>query len=118
LTVTGAFVVLQVQDMGRAVAFWRDAMGLPSRLETRGFAELDAGSTVLALQLGGGAEPRRTALGLDVDDLDACCTAIALGGGRVLRAPEDSATPGLRVATAEDTEGNGFLLTEHRPPQG
>ncbi len=42
-------VMLGVKDLARAVAFYRETLGLPVKFEIPGFAFLDCGGVVLAL---------------------------------------------------------------------
>lgn len=113
MAVNGTFHILPVSDMDRAVAFWRDAVGCGKRFATPTFSEVDAGGSVICLRASrnpGG----RTALGVDVSDLDSTCRSIAAAGGEVLRDPAEGPVPGLLTALATDPDGNRFELTEHR----
>jgi len=50
-------VILFVTRMARSVAFYRDVLGLPVRLETPQWSELDTGAATLALHAGVGPRP-------------------------------------------------------------
>jgi catechol 2,3-dioxygenase-like lactoylglutathione lyase family enzyme len=81
-------LIVYVTHMGRAIAFYRDAMGLPLVIESEHWSELAAGDVTLALHLTS-AEPGssshtlpagRAELQFQVGDLDyACETLRALG---------------------------------------
>lgn len=45
------YVLVFVRDMQRAVAFYRDRLGLPVRMESAHWTEFDLGATTLALHL-------------------------------------------------------------------
>ena len=104
--------ILWAQDMGRALAFWRDAVGLAVRMASPHWSELTHGDAVLALHGGGDGTFRETGLGVQVADLDAACAEVAAAGGTVRTPP--MARPGepIRLAELTDPEGNGFTMSE------
>ena len=62
------YVMVNVSDMGRSVAFYRDTLGLPLKFESPGWSEFQTGDTTLALhhaapkaEGGGGAQGGPTA---------------------------------------------------------
>lgn len=104
--------VLMAQDMDRAIAFYRDVVGLEPRLSSPGWSELTFGDAVVALHGGGGDEQRMTSMSIQVEDLNSAVREIERGGGRVTREPEDRPGEPIRLAEVVDTEGNLFALTE------
>ncbi len=68
-------VLLGVRDMDRAVAFYRDALGLPVQFGSEEFTFLDGGGVGLVLHrmrdLPDAPEPRRSEVVLHVEDIDA-----------------------------------------------
>jgi predicted enzyme related to lactoylglutathione lyase len=94
--------VLMVRDMGRAVAFYRDAMGLQLVLQSALWSELARGDDRV----------RGTGLSFQVDDIRAACERAVAGGAALQRGPEHR--PGDPVALAElvDPEGNVFMLSQ------
>ena len=104
--------MLMAQDMDRAVAFWRDVVGLEVGLHTSHWSELAWRDAIVALHGGGTGEGHASGLGLQVEDLDAACQEVAAGGGRVLSGPEDRPGEGIRLANLVDTEGNAFVLSQ------
>ncbi len=44
-----SYVIKYVSDMNRAVAFYRDVLGLPLKFESQGWSEFAMGETTLAL---------------------------------------------------------------------
>jgi predicted enzyme related to lactoylglutathione lyase len=110
MKLTKIYMMLMVADMGRAVAFYRDTFGLRPTMQTPFWSELAFGDAVLALHGGGSGTGRETGLGLEVDDLDAACSAVQAHGGQVVREPQDRPEEQIRLATVADTEGNQFSL--------
>ncbi|MEZ6014785.1 MAG: VOC family protein [Planctomycetota bacterium] len=52
-----SYVIVFVRDMQRAIAFYRDAVGLPVRAESEHWTEFDLDGTLLALHLATGLPP-------------------------------------------------------------
>jgi predicted enzyme related to lactoylglutathione lyase len=106
------YVMLLASDMDRAVAFWRDGLGLRERLVTPHWTELECGETVVALH--GGATPGEgvpEVLGLRVDDVHEVVEAVIAAGGQVVEGPSQPGGEGIWLATCTDTEGNRFFLS-------
>lgn len=105
--------MLMVADMDRALAFYRDVMGLTPSVASPHWSELRRGDAIVALHGGGSGERTRTGLSFQVADLEAACVEILAGGGRVVSAP--SARPGepIKLAECADAEGNEFMVTEY-----
>lgn len=104
--------MLMVQEMDRAVAFYRDVIGLDLRLHAGSWAELGHGDAIVALHGGGNGEYRSTGLGFAVADAAAACSEVSAAGGKVIRGPEERAGEGIILAHLVDPEGNGFDLTQ------
>jgi catechol 2,3-dioxygenase-like lactoylglutathione lyase family enzyme len=56
-------VFFNVDDMDKAVAFYRDSLGLPVKYESADWAELDAGNVTIALRRYGSGPEGRPELG-------------------------------------------------------
>jgi lactoylglutathione lyase len=104
--------ILWADDMDRAIAFWKGAIGLGSRLETPHWTELTHGTTVIALHGGGDSTFQQTGLGLQVADADEACREITAAGGVVRNPPVLREREGIKLADVTDTEGNGFAISE------
>ena len=104
--------ILWVKDMDRAVAFWRDAVGLAERMTSPHWSELTHGTAIVALHGGGDGSFRETGLGLQVGDLESACAEVAAAGGSIRTPP--TARPGepIKLAELTDPEGNGFKMSE------
>jgi predicted enzyme related to lactoylglutathione lyase len=104
-----------VKDAARAIAFYRDALGLePVKVypDNRGAEYELADGTTFGLWGGGGAVmPFQPSNGIlfAVEDLDAAVASIKARGIPVLMEHE---TPVCRMAMINDTEGN--LVTLHK----
>ena len=67
-------IILMVEEMGRAIAFYRDAIGLEVIQESAMWSELAWGDAVVALHAGGPVvETRETGLSIQVSDLETAC---------------------------------------------
>lgn len=106
-----------VKDAPRAIAFYRDALGLePTRLypQDRG-AEYDLpdGTTFGLWGGGGGFMPFQPSNGIlfAVDDLDAAVSDLRARGIAVQREHE---TPNCRMAVFNDSEGNSVFLHKRK----
>jgi predicted enzyme related to lactoylglutathione lyase len=114
-----AWVSLQVPDVERSRAFWRDAVGLPERSAAPGWVELAlAPGLSLALHpiFHAPAFERRgydrggPLLGIRVADFEARAAAIERAGGRPLGEPH--AIPGGRARDYADLDGYVFELVD------
>ena len=104
--------MLMVKEMDRAIAFYRDVIGLELRLHEENWAELGHDDAVVALHGGGNGEYRSTDLGFTVADIAEACEEVRYGGGRTIRDPEERAGEGIILAHLVDPEGNGFNLSQ------
>ncbi len=109
------FILLHVSDLGRAVAFYREALGRGCEIESSEYqwAEFDCGNVTLAL-MGNSAPVGVTAGGeiaLAVEDVHRAHAELTARGIRVEGAPVDS---GFCVAfKVRDPDGNGVII-HHR----
>ena len=100
-------VMLGVKDMDRALAFYRDALGLAVRFTTGEFSFLDSGDVVVALRLASdlpAAADGRTELVFHVYDIDAAHRALQERGVAFRVAP--------RIVTGDQ------LAADFRDPDG
>ena len=113
------YAIVYVNDMPRALAFYRDTLGLPQRFESPGWSELAAGPVTLALHSAerddapaerGHLRAGRATIGLRVPDLDAFHKAISAKGVPCIQEPR--AVFGTRVAQYADPDGLVFSVGE------
>lgn len=98
------YVMKFVADMDRAVAFYRDVLGLNLKFQSPGWSEFVTGSTTLALHLASEKKPAGACeLGFSVDDVDAFHREKAAAGVVFTRPPTDE--HGAKLANFLDSEG-------------
>ncbi|MEE4298282.1 MAG: VOC family protein [Pseudomonadales bacterium] len=111
------YVNVFVSDLGRAVAFYRDVLGLHCTREDRafGYAAFTAGAISLGLaEVGPEQETlleRHTGIGFVVEDLDAEHDRLAEAGVVFPMAPERQPWGGY-MALFADPDGNVFYLDQ------
>lgn len=111
MPVFAAYTLVFVRDMGRAVAFYRDALGLAVRITSPAWSEMEIAGTTIALHPGADGGTRETPLGFKVLNIDAVANAIVTAGG-FIHAPKSQAQGEPAIIKAGDTEGNVFFLSE------
>ncbi len=99
-----SYTILFVRDMARSVAFYRDLIGLPLRMESPQWSEFDTAGCTLALHLAAAGElppveenkiPAGHAhTGFQVDDIDAFAARM-----------EGASVPLMRAVKLEDFGG-------------
>lgn len=93
-----------VADMERAVAFYRDTLGLELKFSSPGWSEFATGATTLALHPASKEHPPGTTkIGLHADDIGDLHRRLVAAGVHFTRAP----TPehGVTLAEFVDSEG-------------
>jgi lactoylglutathione lyase len=117
------YIMVNVSDMSRSVAFYRDVLGLTLKFESPGWSEFQTGATTLALHLAParvGGEGRAAAgpvagtcsIGFSVEDLDATHRELAARGARFVVAPTEQPNEGIRLAVCADPDGLGISFAE------
>jgi predicted enzyme related to lactoylglutathione lyase len=112
LTPTAVKFVLMVQDMDRAVSFYRDILGLSESFSSPHWSELTFGTAILGLHGGGNQSPRETGLSLQYDDVHAAYTAATNAGASGVQAPERRDGEPIILSSISDPEGNIIMLTQ------
>ena len=110
MTIKLGYAIHFVADMDRAVAFYRDTVGLTLKFASPQWSEFATGPTTLALHPASEQNPAGTThLGLHADDVGGAHRALAAAGVRFTRAP----TPehGVTLAEFVDTEGARVSLS-------
>lgn len=111
MSVFAAYTLIFVRDMDRAVAFYRDALGLTVHMATPAWSELSIDGATIALHSGREAGTRETGLGFKVLNIDSVANAVVSQGG-FIHAPKTKAQGEPAIIKAGDTEGNVFFLSE------
>lgn len=116
MKVRNPMFVFHVQDMQRALRFYRDAFELEPTMTTPGWSMLKGPGCVVALHIASRSEhtPRSTAagLGFEVDDLVAAGKAVETAGGRARPIRPAGLGAPVRVREIEDSEGNVLELRQ------
>ena len=111
-------VIFWTDDMARLLAFYRDALGLKTDMETPEFV-------VLAAEQGGqfaigkhsevsgrSRDPYRVMANLTVDNIEAEYERLKAKGVKFLREPSRDQADGIVLATFEDPDGNILQMFE------
>jgi lactoylglutathione lyase len=123
------YIVVNVSDMSRAVAFYRDILGLSLKFESAGWSEFQTGATTLALHLvrtrvgGEGRAPAEPvagtcSIGFSVKDLAATYRELAARGAPFVLAPTEQVNEGIRLAVCVDPDGLAISFAEPLPQTG
>src|SRR5262249_4116158 len=117
------YVMVNVSDMSRSVAFYRDTIGLRLKFESPGWSEFDTGATTLALH---GARPAAgspdpvsagpvagtCSIGFSVPDLNHTYAELRDRGARFVMPPTDQPNEGIRLAVCVDPDGLAVSFAE------
>jgi predicted enzyme related to lactoylglutathione lyase len=103
------FFSVSVRDMDRATAFYRAALGATVTFPMPRWSSLHIAGVRVGLFLHPEHEGGDTGLHFVVPDLAAARAEIDRAGGHA-DPQEHEVAPGVVIALAKDTEGNGFTL--------
>jgi lactoylglutathione lyase len=117
------YIKVNVSDMSRSVAFYRDILGLSLKFESPGWSEFQTGATTLALhriraRVGSAdqapAEPLAgtCSIAFSVEDLEATHRELAARGAQIFLAPTEQVNEGFRLAVCVDPDGLAIAFTE------
>lgn len=97
------YVIKYVADMDKAVAFFRDRLGLELRFQSPHWTEFATGETTLALHAASDEHPAGSAsVGFGVENLDDFYTSASEDGVDFTSEPKESF--GSRIARFNDSE--------------
>jgi predicted enzyme related to lactoylglutathione lyase len=109
-------VIQYTPDMDRAVAFYRDGVGLAVVAQSPGWSMLACGEALLGLHgIYRGVTERPVAyagLNLEVDDLDPAVERAVAHGATLTAIREPEPRVPVRLAVMVDPTGNGFELRQ------
>ncbi len=117
------YIMVNVLDMSRSVAFYRDILGLSLKFESPGWSEFQTGASTLALhhvpaRVGGeGRAPAQPmagscSIGFSVTDLAATHRELAARGAQFILPPTEQANEGIRLAVCVDPDGLAISFAE------
>ena len=108
MTMKLGYAIHFVADMDRAVAFYRDTVGLPLKFSSPEWSEFSTGSTTLALHAASAENPAGTThLGFHADDITDAHRALTSTGVRFTRTP----TPQHGITLAEFVDPDGARVS-------
>jgi lactoylglutathione lyase len=112
-------VMVNVSDMKRSLAFYRDVLGLALRFESPYWSELETEGATLALHHAPpGPKPSTSpvagtvSIGFNVPDLDATCKELEKRGAKFVMPPTDRPQEGIRLAVLADPDGCPLSLAQ------
>ena len=107
-------IIHYVHEMDRAKNFYTKAFDVKPSFESPGWTTLDFGPIELALHTDSGEDRPfpHAGLNLEVDNIEEIQADIERLGGRLIELREPTDGVPTRVATCQDSEGNGFELRQ------
>ena len=108
------YTMVIVSDMGKAVEFYRDKLGIPLKFESPDWTEFQTGATTLALHGGGVTKQSHgdqskyagtCSIGFNTEDLDKTYADLQARGVRFVMPPTQREGEGIRLAVAVDPDG-------------
>jgi lactoylglutathione lyase len=115
------YIMVNVSDMSRSVAFYHDVLGLSLKFESLGWSEFQTGATTLALHhapaRAGDRPPSEPmagtcSIGFSVEDLTAAHRQLTARGARFVIPPTERPEEGIRLAVCIDPDGLGISFAE------
>ena len=108
------FVVMNVSDMQRSMAFYRDTLGMefPVWDDTPNFQEIQTEPVAMALRRDPHGAGQNAAIALAVDDIHAAVEELRAKGVSVLSAPREQNV--CYGALIQDPDGNLLLLHQRK----
>jgi lactoylglutathione lyase len=109
------YVMINVSNMARSVAFYKDKLGIPMKFGTPEWTEFQTGTTTLALH--GGGKPQETtkepgthyagvcSIGFNVDNLELAYEQLQAKGVEFVMPPTERPGEGIKLAVAIDPDG-------------
>jgi predicted enzyme related to lactoylglutathione lyase len=105
--------MLLAADMRRAVAFYRDAVGLAEVFISDFWSELRHEDAILALHGGHDGARNPTGLSFQYEDVLGKVEQLEKAGAKVLQAPIQREGEPILLAILRDPEGNEFFATQY-----
>jgi lactoylglutathione lyase len=115
------YIMVNVSDMSRSVAFYRDVLGLSLKFESPGWSEFQTGATTLALHPAparpGGPPPAELvagscSIGFSVENLADTHRQLTARGARFVMPPTERPNEGIVLAVCVDPDGLGISFAE------
>ncbi|MEZ5386194.1 MAG: VOC family protein [Prosthecobacter sp.] len=105
--------MLMAADMKRAVAFYRDVIGLEEIFVSDFWTELRHGDAVIALHGGHDGTRNPTGLSFQFEDVLAMAEKISTAGATILQPPQQREGEPILLGIYRDAEGNEVFMTQY-----
>lgn len=100
-------------DMKRAVAFYRDVIGLEELFVSEFWTELRHGDAIIALHGGHDGSRNPTGLSIQYEDVLTMAEKIASAGAKILQSPQQREGEPILLGIFRDAEGNEVFITQY-----
>ena len=105
-----AYAIKFVADMDKAIAFYKDKLGLNLKSQSPDWTEFDTGTTLLALHIASKENPPGSVrLGFNTGEIDRVHSSLAAQGVKFTRPPEP--LHGIKLAAFLDSENSECSLS-------
>lgn len=117
------YIMVNVSDMSRSVAFYRDKLGMTLKYQTDYWTEFETGTTILALHLAdrpardgkksnSAAVAGTCSIGFSVDDIEQTYTQLQAKGVTFVTPPMTQEAEGIKLTVCVDPDGLPISLAE------
>ena len=105
--------MLMAANMGRAVKFYRNVIGLGEIFVSDFWSELSFGDAIIALHGGHDGSKNPTGLSLQFEDVFEAANRIEAGGARIIEPPVQREGEPILLGRFRDREGNEVYITQY-----
>ena len=104
--------MLMAANMGRAVKFYRDVIGLGEIFTSDFWSELSFGDAIIALHGGHDGSKNPTGLSFQFEDVFDVANRIEAAGAKIIEPPVQREGEPILLGRFRDREGNEVYITE------
>ena len=105
--------MLMAGNVGRAVKFYRNAIGLGEIFVSDFWSELSFGNAIIALHGGHDDTKNSTGLSLQFEDVFEAAKRIEAGGAKIIEPPVQREGEPILLGRFRDREGNEVYITQY-----
>ncbi len=105
--------MIMAADMKRAVAFYRDVIGLEEIFVSDFWTELRHGDAIVALHGGHDGSRNPTGLSFQYEDVLAMAEKVRQAGAALLQPPQQREGEPILLGIFRDAEGNEVFITQY-----